>query len=405
MHHQFPVIKHIDDLLPHIEGREEFRVVDKGTYKVINYTFNAPDTFGKIDDPSFPYLVECRGIKFYPDGKIMARTLHKFFNYGEKAETKHENVQWDKVSHLETKLDGSMVHPALIDDKLVWMTKMGITHISEMINVWLSKISAEEAAKIEKFARKCIEVGLTPTFEFTSPANRIVVGYDETKLSLLKIRDLHDGTYIDVVTMLDLAADFEIEAVYTEFTSDKLIEKDIAKVADYEDDEGIVVVFTDGSCLKVKSDWYVRLHRAKDQMFREKNVLKLIAEDTIDDFYPLLDDSTQKQVQSYHDHVIHAVRNGAATLYAILYTRNKEGLSRKDTALRFLPNLAGVLRPVLWSVYDIEDIDSIDLVGSVMKHLSDIANSNTKTESIRDFLGGKKYSDFVNFGPGAQESF
>lgn len=397
MHHQFPIIKHINDVLPYIEGREEFRVVDKGDYKVINYSFNTPDTFGPITDNAYRYLVECRGIKFHPDGTIMARTLHKFFNYGEKFETKFERVQWNKISHIETKLDGSMVHPGYVDGTIVYMTKMGVTHISDLIQTWFDRYPEIEKT-YRRFVQHCWALDLTPTFEFTSPANRIVVGYNETNLTLLKIRHLHTGEYMDVVSMLNLAASFAIEAVYTEFTSDKLIAKDIEGVAALEEDEGIIAVFTDGSCLKVKSDWYVRLHRTKDALYREKNVLKLIAEDQIDDLYPILDEATRKQVQAYHTFVTDCVLEGCSQIQTILNERNNYGLSRKEVALKHLPNLAMALRPVLWNVYDIADIDSIDLPKEVMKHLSNLANSNTKVEAVRDLLSGKKYSDFVNFG-------
>jgi hypothetical protein len=37
MNYDFPEIKTIQDVLPHIEGRDEFRVMDKDWYTVINY--------------------------------------------------------------------------------------------------------------------------------------------------------------------------------------------------------------------------------------------------------------------------------------------------------------------------------------------------------------------------------
>lgn len=68
----FPVIRHINDVLPAIEGRDGFYVADKGDYKVINY-HSIIDTFGAITDVDEAMRRECRGIKFFPDGSIMAR--------------------------------------------------------------------------------------------------------------------------------------------------------------------------------------------------------------------------------------------------------------------------------------------------------------------------------------------
>ena len=40
MNYDFPEINHIDDVIPHIENRPEFRVMVKDWYTVINYTVN-----------------------------------------------------------------------------------------------------------------------------------------------------------------------------------------------------------------------------------------------------------------------------------------------------------------------------------------------------------------------------
>ena len=43
--YEFPVIYNIHDVLPHIEGRDEFRVFPKDGYTVVNYMVNLPETF------------------------------------------------------------------------------------------------------------------------------------------------------------------------------------------------------------------------------------------------------------------------------------------------------------------------------------------------------------------------
>ena len=52
MHYKFPEIRTINDVLPHIAGRDEFIVADKGDYTVINYMVSMADTFD-MTGPSY----------------------------------------------------------------------------------------------------------------------------------------------------------------------------------------------------------------------------------------------------------------------------------------------------------------------------------------------------------------
>src|SRR6478609_139429 len=99
-------IEHINDVLPHIEGRPEFIVAERPGYKVIDYNVAFFDSF---DDPM---RLECRGIKFDAKGKILARPMHKFFNVGERPDTQPELLDFSKPHIITEKLDGSMIHPA-----------------------------------------------------------------------------------------------------------------------------------------------------------------------------------------------------------------------------------------------------------------------------------------------------
>jgi RNA ligase len=205
MHYQFPIIRNIDDVLPHIEGRDEFVVAERDYGTIINYAVAFEDTFPPIKvaggsarmraERALTNAVrrECRGIKFYPNGKIAARTLHKWFNVGEREETLPRNIDFNQPHMIEEKLDGSMVHPMLVDRYVRWMTKMGITEVSMQAEEFVAKNS-----RYSDFAKWCIDNRLTPTFEWTSPFNRIVVPYKKDELTLLAVRDNVTGIYLRV---------------------------------------------------------------------------------------------------------------------------------------------------------------------------------------------------------------
>ena len=82
MNYEFSTIRTIDDVLPHIEGREEFIVAEREGYKVINYVVAMADTFDMTGPSDLGGAIrrECRGLKFAPNGEIAARPFFKFFN-------------------------------------------------------------------------------------------------------------------------------------------------------------------------------------------------------------------------------------------------------------------------------------------------------------------------------------
>ena len=75
----FPIINHIDDVLPCIEGVESIVVGKKESYTSIHYAFLDPYAFPdpRRDHSSFTRTRhECRGLKFDNNGKIIARPYH-----------------------------------------------------------------------------------------------------------------------------------------------------------------------------------------------------------------------------------------------------------------------------------------------------------------------------------------
>ena len=193
MNYRFPRIEHLDDVRPAIEGRDEFVIAERDWGYVVNYMVSMADTFPPVETENDAIRRECRGLLFYPDGKIMSRPLNKFFNIGEKPETQLHTLNFNLPHTVYTKLDGSMVRPIDINGNVRWGTKAGITEVSMQAEVFVAK-----NPKYEKFARFCFANSLTPIFEFTSPENTIVLHYAKTELTLLAVRHNITGEYYDI---------------------------------------------------------------------------------------------------------------------------------------------------------------------------------------------------------------
>ena len=108
MRYQFPIIQHLDDVRPAIEGRDEFIIAERDWGYVVNYMVVMADTFPEVKTAGGSAAMreeatrhkairrECRGLLFHKDGTIMARRLHKFFNINERDETQFYEIDFDQ---------------------------------------------------------------------------------------------------------------------------------------------------------------------------------------------------------------------------------------------------------------------------------------------------------------------
>lgn len=346
------IINHINDLLPAIEGRKEFVVIEKPGYTVIDYVYMDKDTF---DDPR---LLECRGIKFDPDGIILARPFKKFFNVGER-EQAHE-IDVSKPHVITEKLDGSMIHPAIVDGELVLMTRKGITDVAE-------KAAAHflDRPEYRELMLMYLTDNVTPIFEYVGPDNRIVLHYDEPALILIAARHNVDGKLVPGWTtrasalargIPHVGSPKYIEAVTGE-AEDGMAVYSMSAFVDWvrelEDEEGYVIKFDDGHMIKMKADDYVLKHRVLSGMDSKKKVSILCATGLMDDVLPILRDSDAKELQSFNDDIHRAINRKvmqAEALAGVWDTR------RKEFALEVMPRLNPPwLAAIVFAVMDGKD--------------------------------------------------
>lgn len=321
MDYQFPRIEHLDDVLPAIEGRDEFIVAEREWGTVVNYMVSMADTFPPVSNDGYwcpgckqpmsetegcgsqrcpdPVSLaairrECRGILFYPDGRIMARRLHKFFNVNERDETADHRIDLSKPHVILEKLDGSMITPVFTAAGIRWGTKMGITEVSMQAEEFVAQNPI-----YQKMAEQCREGGQTPIFEWCSRKQRIVVDYPEDRLILVAIRDNVTGEYLAYPYLQFIGEQFEIDVVKAYAGTAANMEHLIAETRASEGIEGWIIRFDDGQMLKVKGDWYVRIHKTKDNLTHEKNVVDLIINEKIDDVKPFMLDEDRKRVEQF----------------------------------------------------------------------------------------------------------
>jgi T4 RnlA family RNA ligase len=274
---KFPIINHLNDLLPHIQDNPQFRVAPQpnGT-TVVCYMLQDEDTFTGANEE---HAKECRGITFHSDGSVASRTLHKFKNVGESEETKPDLIPWDRVVRVLSKLDGSMITPVLFaDGSIGCKTKKTFTS-NEAIAA--TEYLNRDRRKFEH-VREWLRAGFTPTFEWTSPRFPIVLTYEQDELTLLHIRKNDTGEYLlkAIDRIMPPLFPFSIVPNLRDKFKDPRELLELAKTA--EGIEGWVIQTDDGEMYKIKTAWYVQLHKTCS-FLRERDVVEMVLDDKFDD--------------------------------------------------------------------------------------------------------------------------
>ena len=386
MNYQFPDLNHIRDVLPHIEGRDEFRVMQKDWYTVINYAVAFEDTF-QWDDNDYGGSVvrrECRGLIFdTTTGQLISRPYHKFFNAGEKEETQLDKINLYEPHIVLEKMDGSMIRPIPTADGFHLATKAGITDVAMNVEVFIA-----DKPHYAQFINKCIQKGTTPIFEWCSRKNRIVIDYPKDSLVLTAIRLVDTGNYVSYKTMKQYAEAWIIPVVKA---IDGLAIQDInlfvKQVREWDDGEGIVLRFDDGHMVKIKADDYVLRHKTKDQVSQEKNIIQIILNDDVDDLVSLLTPDDVSRIQQFQILFWKGVDETSQELIE-LYSSGKDIESQKDFAVSFVQSVASNYKPFMFNMRNGRLIKEL-LIEAISKSLK----SATTVDTARWMWGNYKYGE------------
>jgi len=341
MNYTFPIIRHIDDVLPHIEGRKEFVVAEREGYTVINYVVAMADTFemypngfnnGRIMQYDIGGAVrrECRGLIFDANGNLMSRPFHKFFNVNEREETQSYVIDLAQDHVVMEKMDGSMIRPILVDGYLRLATKMGVTHVAMQAEEWLA---AQDPA-LKAWLRKCVEDGVTPIFEWISPFNQIVLAYEEADLVYLGTRDNATGAYV-----MDTSCPFTSVPHYGSLELGLNDYMDIARKQ--ESREGDIIRFADGHMVKIKNNWYVRIHKTVDRIVYDRNIVNLILNEEVDDVLPMLPKVQADRVREFEARFAQRLSEVIDKYDRYWNTVVASGLDRKRYAQEWMPTIKG----------------------------------------------------------------
>jgi RNA ligase len=383
--YDFPQINNINDVLPHISGKEEFRVMEKDWYTVVNYAVAFEETFQwDANDPVGSTIRrECRGLIFDTEtGNLISRPYHKFFNAGEKEETQLNKINLYEPHVVLEKLDGSMIRPIPTKEGFRLATKAGITDVAMNAEVFIA-----DKPHYARFIHKCLLMNVTPIFEWVSRKNRIVIDYPTDNLILTGMRYNNTGNYVDYQVMKDYATSWTIPVVKAvDGLSVQNIELFVKQVREWDDGEGVVLRFDTGRMVKVKADDYVLRHRSKDAINQEKNVLQTILEDSVDDLVPLLTPEDAQRVEAFQNAFWMALEDVGTEIHD-LYKQIDRGQDQKEYATMAVPSVIPQYQPFMFRLRKGASVRDL-LVDSIRKSLS----TQTKIDQNRWMFGNLNWN-------------
>ena len=384
MNYEFPTITNISDVLPAIEGRDEFVVAVKEGYTVINYNVMMADTF------DCNVRRELRGIIFDSEtGEILRRPFHKFFNVNEREETQDHIVDLSRDHRILEKLDGSMIAPFVVNGEMIWGTKMGATDVAKPVKEFVKNNPV-----YQYIAKKWIELGWTPIFEWCSRKQRIVLDYKEDQLILTAIRNMKTGEYCFYPYMKNHAAAIDIPVVRAfDMHAMNDMKAFLEYVRDLEDLEGFVVRFDDGHMLKLKCHWYLQIHKAKEAILQDRNIVEIILNEKLDDVKAHLPAEDRDRLTQFESELNRKINTTIVGIILELNTIRYLGYARKTYALGRAQETDGFTRPIVFKNFDGE-IDCQKIEADVRNTIRNNLGRTVKYEAIRSaWFPGVLYND------------
>jgi RNA ligase len=328
-------IKHRDDILPLVADNKAIRFFTNGPIQVLKYMINGPDVFTTSAD------LECRGLVFDTQtGLILSRPLHKFFNVDERATAQELIAQGP--GRLINKLDGSMIATYRQSDELYFHTKGGLTRQALFIR-------KEAPTNILQLSNEAFKLGYTPSYEWTSPDNRVVVNYTTSHMTLLALRHIETGVYDeDLADALAQKYGVARPKVHFTITTETEFLDAIKALRDWTGIEGAVWLGPNGMRAKVKTKEYMKIHKTLSMLNIERHALRAVIEDLDDDIVPLLSPEQRTAWETYardmRTRFLEIEQEAHTTLLPLV---DKDA---KTAAAYIQANVAPALRPIVFAL-------------------------------------------------------
>ncbi|UJR19973.1 hypothetical protein I4U23_023105 [Adineta vaga] len=348
--------------------------LDSIKYRVFNYRLCSYEQFH-----NFPSALNCRGILFNitdPENiQLVSLPPEKFFNYEEGNGLKIHPL--GKFGVQMEKLDGSLISTYLHkgEVRLKSKTALGSSQATEAMTLLTGKYLDE--------VKQIVCDNKTVNFELTSPTNRIILYYNESKLRILSIRCHLTGDTLFGDRLIQYLKEKQFSTMIENVVSFKQVsggvshERFVDDIRNETEGEGYVVeiISSDKKCylIKIKNHKYLLLHHTKSSCTSAKYLCQCVINEQTDDIRALfIDENATLQRITDMENKVRPVYNQLVHTVESFYEENK-GLSRKDYAIK-ISNIKDlkIYMPLLMNLYGGKEVDFKKFAVDRMKDIFDI---------------------------------
>lgn len=240
---------------------------------------------------------ECRGLVYdLEKHQIVALPFQKFFNIDEQEETSMENIRkMLKNAHtveFGNKLDGTLIIARWYEGELFSCTSGSLTEE----NVYPLKYARKFLGNDDYTSLVKDFEDWTCLFECISPNNQLVVVYSKEQygLHLIGMRNVKTGELKSYSEIKEIAKRYNVSVTedYCMTFDDILASRKNFK---HTEKEGYVM-YVDGILVKIKCDDYILLHKMMKKNISKNNIIKSVAQNTIDDMLASNDEDVKKVI-------------------------------------------------------------------------------------------------------------
>lgn len=310
-----------------------FTIKEQHPYYLIKYGFGITD-FAAIGLLG----LEARGLIVKDCGNFYVEVCHgldKFFNMEEPCAA---TIDWQHSFHVLEKMDGSNIR--------LWYGE-GIWHISTLGTIFaendeygamFKKVCGDFNNYVEELNPSC-----TYVYELVGPLNRIVVRYDEMAAYFICKRNLISG--VESLNAPE-AMRCGIRAIPAYTVKNKwqaiLLQHGLP-----ENVEGMVVCDSHFNRVKLKTNWYLELHKIRGNgVCTVKRVVKMWQAEELDDFIAAFPEYTE-----FVENVLNEIRTLIYDSEGTFYFLYENGMSRKDFATK-IQNHTPLARACCYALLD-----------------------------------------------------
>jgi RNA ligase len=164
----------------------------------------------------------------------------------------------------------------------------------------------------------------------------------------------------------------------------------ISETRAMEDAEGWIIRFDDGQMLKIKGDWYVRIHKVLETLKLEKNVVELLINEKMDDVKPYMLEDDLKRMELFETDFWIGINDTVNRYERYFQTVLASGLDRRAYAQQWLPTIKD--QDPFAPVFVFARFDGKDPRDLIINQIKKNTGTQTKIDSVRDLWNGARWS-------------